>query len=72
MEFMVTEAAPGYWSYHISYVDTFTKPLCGKDIVTMVTAIPMNTWGFVGHLRERYCDECKKIYEEKSNASNKN
>lgn len=63
-DLMITEGAPGYWHYHISYVETFIKPLCGKDLTTMWTNLPMNTWGMKTHLKERYCTECKEIYDK--------
>jgi hypothetical protein len=63
-DFMMVEEFTGHWFYHIAYKDSFTRPLCGKNMVTMQTSIPMNIWGFVGHLKERYCDACKKIYDE--------
>lgn len=63
-DFMITEEAPGFWHYHISYKETFTKPLCGKDMTTMWTNLLMNTWGFEGHLREKYCPDCKEIYDK--------
>lgn len=61
-EYLITEEWMGYYHYHISLKDSFTKPICGKDITTMQTAIPFDTWGFVGDLKERYCDKCYKIY----------
>jgi hypothetical protein len=66
-QFMITEGVHGYFHYHISYVDTFSKSLCGKNETTMWTDIPMDTWGFRGHLKERYCKECKEIYEKITN-----
>jgi len=62
--FMMVEEAMGYWYYHIAYKDLFTHPICGEDVTTMQTSIPMSTWGFVDHLKERYCDACKKKYDE--------
>ena len=64
-DFMITEEAPGYFNYHISYKISFIEPICGKPVITMHTEIPMNTWGFVGHLNERYCEQCKELYDEK-------
>lgn len=63
-DFMMVEEVYGNWFYHIAYKDFFTHPICGMDIITMQTSIPMSTWGFVGHIRERYCDACKKKYDE--------
>jgi hypothetical protein len=61
---MITEEAPGYYHYHISYVEDYIRPVCGKDMITMWTHIPMNTWGCKGHLKEKYCKECKEIYDK--------
>ena len=64
-EHMITEEVTGNYSYHISETPTFTKSLCGKDITMMWTNIPFTTWGHVGHLRERYCNKCKEIYDRR-------
>jgi hypothetical protein len=61
--FMIVEEVTGYYHYHIALKDTFTKSLCNKNITMMYTAIPLSTWGYVGHLNERYCDKCKEIKE---------
>jgi hypothetical protein len=70
MDYMITEEAPGYWHYHISYTDSFIQPLCGKKITTMWTHIPLDTWGLVTHLRERYCEKCKEIYDKQNENKN--
>ena len=71
MKFMITEEWTGYFHYHISNCDTFTKPICGKDITTMQTSIPLDTWGVITHLKEKYCDKCKEIYNEEKENKNK-
>ena len=55
----ITEGISGYWFYHFSHPETITKSLCGKQ--TMRTAMPLSSWGAIGHLRERYCKECEKL-----------
>ena len=61
MEFVITEGVEGYWHYHISHKDKFIKSLCGKD--TMMTELTFSSWGFIGHLKERYCKECYQKYQ---------
>jgi hypothetical protein len=66
-KFMITEEWTGYFKYHISYRNTYTKPICGKEITTMQTAIPMDAWGHRSeHIRETYCPVCKEMYDEMS------
>lgn len=56
---IVTEGVEGYWHYHLSHEQTFTKSLCGKQ--TMPTHLSLKQWGIVTHLRERYCKDCKEL-----------
>lgn len=56
---IISEGVEGYYFYHISPDDSPTKSLCGKTV--MPTQIPVSTWGFKGHLNERYCAECEKL-----------
>lgn len=65
--FMITEEWTGYFYYHISYRNTYTIPICGKDITTMYTAIPLDAWGVVTHIKERYCPKCKELYDKAMN-----
>jgi hypothetical protein len=67
-EYIITEGVAGYWFYHISEKNKFTKSLCGKD--TMRTSIPLEQWNIKGdgHIPEKYCKECERIYKEKLNA----
>jgi hypothetical protein len=62
-KYIIVEEAPGYYHYHIGLESSFTKSLCGKDITMMPTMIPLDTWGYRGELRERYCDKCKELYD---------
>ena len=67
-EYMITEGIHGYWFYHISEKDKFTKSLCGKD--TMKTSIPLeqqNKLNGDGHIPVKYCKECDEIYKELKN-----
>jgi hypothetical protein len=59
----ITEGVAGIWFYHLSPAGTNTKALCGAK--TMNTALPLSSWGFRGHLNERYCDKCAAIGEQK-------
>lgn len=54
----IAEGVAGTWFYHLAYEGEY-KSLCGKDV--MHTEIPMNTWGFRGHLNERYCHDCEEM-----------
>ena len=63
-DFMIVEGVEGYYYYHIAIKDMYTRPLCDDKKMTMYTAIPLGTWGMVTHIGERYCEKCKKIYEE--------
>lgn len=59
----VVEGIAGVWSYHRAADELGHRSLCGR--LTMPTKIPLSIWGHVGHLPERWCDECKKLAEEK-------
>jgi len=63
-DFMIVEGVEGYFYYHISPKDRYTHPLCDNKKLTMYTAIPLEAWGTVTHIRERYCDKCQQLYEE--------
>ncbi len=56
---IITEGVEGYYVYHFSKPESFTRSLCGKP--TMKTSLSMSQWGQVGHLKERYCKECENI-----------
>ncbi len=58
---VITEGIGGTWFYHLSYEGKTTRSLCGEQV--MQTSCPLDSWGYVGHLNERYCDKCKKIYD---------
>ena len=59
MSVIVTEGVEGYWHYHLSKPETFTRSLCGKQV--MKTELPLSSWGIVGHLKERYCKDCELL-----------
>ena len=61
--FQVVEGIAGMWHYHLAPIGgPMTKSLCGKD--TMLTHVPIDTWGFRGHLRETYCRKCEELADE--------
>ena len=52
------ESLSGYWFYHLR--DPGAKvALCGSPHI-MDTHSPVGTWGFRGHLGERYCLICER------------
>jgi hypothetical protein len=53
----LVEGIHGTWHYHLS--DDGKTALCGAHV--MVSDAPESTWGFVGHLNERYCKKCAEI-----------
>ena len=66
-DFMITEEWTGYFYYHISKKSSYIRAICGKEVTTMQTAIPLDSWGHVSeHIGERYCPKCKEIYDEMS------
>lgn len=58
-ELKVAEGISGMWFYHLSKHDHCLKALCGAK--TMPTGVPKSSWGFRGHLNERYCKECERL-----------
>jgi hypothetical protein len=56
---VMTEGIEGCWRYHLSDPSHTTTGLCGKP--TMTCNSPLDNWGYVGHLREKYCEECKRL-----------
>lgn len=57
----VVEGISGTWFYHLSKDGKTGHPaLCGNKQV-MSTSFPVRHWGFVGHLKERYCPDCEKV-----------
>lgn len=55
----ITEGIGGAWYYHLSRVNSQTRSFCGKQ--TMFSPAPLDTWGQVGHLKERYCSTCERL-----------
>lgn len=55
----LVEGIHGTWHYHLS--DDGKTALCGAQV--MISEAPESTWGYVGHLHERYCSKCSKIRE---------
>ena len=60
--FIVTEGIEGTWHYHISREECFTRSLCNERV--MRTNMQLKDWGIVTHLKEKYCPECLKFYQE--------
>jgi hypothetical protein len=62
-KYEIVESIFGNFLYHIALDG---EPLCGKArIETMPTSIPLSAWGVRGHLKERYCKECERIYRSR-------
>jgi hypothetical protein len=53
----LVEGISGTWFYHLS--DDGKTALCGARV--MISSAPESTWGFRGHLQERYCKQCEEI-----------
>ncbi len=62
-EHLIVEEVHGNFHYHIAKCETFTKSLCGKNITMMQTAIPYNSWGIKSHLKEQWCEDCKRLFD---------
>jgi hypothetical protein len=54
----ITEGIGGTWHYHLSVAGTNATALCGKK--TMLTALPLASWGMASHLPQRYCKDCEQ------------
>jgi len=61
LKIVITEGIGGTWHYHLSYDGKTTRALCGEHV--MQTNCSLDDWGYVGHLNEKYCEKCKKIYD---------
>lgn len=59
----VCEGIGGTWFYHLADNLAYnSRAICGAQ--AMSTQVPIQAWGFVGHLRERYCADCERIWSE--------
>jgi hypothetical protein len=59
-QWKIVEGIAGLWHYHLARVDASdNQALCGAQ--TMLTHLPLETWGFRSHIRETYCDKCESI-----------
>jgi len=57
---VVTEGVESTWYYHLSWADGRNRTaLCGASV--FATLVPLTAWGHVGHLRERWCSECRRL-----------
>lgn len=54
----VTEGIHGTWFYHLTN-DKDSESLCGER--TMHSGMPLSSWGYRGHLNERYCLDCETL-----------
>lgn len=56
----VAEGIAGTWHYHVrdvSLPNPLSQPApCGARV--MQTEVHLSSWGFVGHLKERWCAVC--------------
>lgn len=61
----ITEGVAGYWHYHLSEADNFTRGLCGAP--TMTTSMKLSHWRkkFGEHFPKRptWCDKCEAIHK---------
>jgi hypothetical protein len=60
IEFRIVENNVGNYVYHLSANNH--NAICGEERI-MLTNMTMGHWGYVGHLNERYCQKCDKIYK---------
>lgn len=58
-ELRLAEGIHGTWFYHLTRDPRSIRSLCGEQ--TMYTGCPLSSWGYRGHLNERYCKECEKL-----------
>jgi hypothetical protein len=67
--YIVTEGIEGYWHYHLSLKNEFTKSLCG--ISTMQCSLPYLSYklGIKTHLNEKYCQKCIEIMNDRMKTS---
>lgn len=76
MTIEVVEGIHGTWHYHLRDTDSndrekynkFMASLCGRDV--MRCNLPIKAWGTVTHLKERYCEQCWKIYQSQESLKN--
>ncbi len=54
---VIVEGISGTFYYHLSLAGYEGKSLCG--VRTMATQLPLDAWGKVTHLAERYCSRCE-------------
>lgn len=55
----IVESRSGNWFYHLSDAPAGLIAFCGAP--TMDADVSLDSWGFVGHLGERYCAECRRL-----------
>jgi hypothetical protein len=73
MKVVIAETRSSTWSYHLrelkddeepklSGLPFGTKALCGNENLGWDTKIPQEAWGMTGHLNEKWCSECARLY----------
>lgn len=62
----IVETVTGYYAYHLSASMEVGKypTLCASKTMVMPTLLPLASWNYTGHLREKYCAKCSKIAKE--------
>lgn len=63
MSLRLAEGIHGTWFYHLTDDPRSIRGLCGSQ--TMYTGVPLRTWGYRGHLNERYCSACAAFADAK-------
>lgn len=58
----IGEGVHGTFSYHL-HVEGTHQALCGTQI--MRTSVPLESWGVITHLGERYCEKCAAARNER-------
>lgn len=64
----IVEGVMGYYHYHLSESGkNGSKAICGYYQNMMQTSIPLPAWGTKSHLKEKWCEQCWEIYNNKKN-----
>lgn len=56
----IVEGVEGMFSYHLSQPGS-PQALCNPQRTMMRTGLPLRSWGFRGHLHEKYCATCARL-----------
>lgn len=60
----IVEGRGSIWAYHLSSGSPL-EALCGA--ATMASEAPLESWGTVTHVGEKYCGECGRLAGMKAN-----